>query len=469
MTETVVVISDLHLGQGDDFDIFAGPGKSQAFVDFMKFTGARPGAVEVVINGDFVDFLQLKPWDVKVDREKAAKKISSIVAAHSDTVFRALGEFLASADHRITVLLGNHDVELAFPEVWEQVASAILDVTERAAADRLSFLALDKTRVTYVKAVGGVLVHIEHGNLDDPYNGMNYTALIQSAERGTNDFAYPPGTQLVYDIMNRHKADFRFVDLLKPEVPAVPLLLMALKPGAVVDVPGIGLKSLAALGNGFIGWLRTKITGPTLGRAQEAAPTVADENQLSKDMAAAYQDEMGNQAGITQADAVLMQQFFESSGEDHAAAQPVMGSRLEGARRRLAQAAIRSLGRPIDLRDPTYYSADHLDRNDVRSARSRLIGDVKIVVFGHTHRPLKAEFEGGGLYLNSGAWANQITLPGPADDISEWISRIRTNSDQNRAAFPTYIVITPESNGATAALNVWESAERSLWRKHIPA
>jgi UDP-2,3-diacylglucosamine pyrophosphatase LpxH len=468
MDETVVIISDLHLGQNDDFDIFAGPAKSQTFVDFMKFMGTRAGTVEVVINGDFVDFLQLRPWDVKVDRETAAKKIKNIVAAHKDTVFRALGEFLASPSHKVTVLLGNHDIELAFPEVWKHVVDAILEVVTGATADRLSSLAIDRTRITYVKPVGGVLVHIEHGNMDDPYNGMNYTALFQDAERGTDKFAYPPGTQLVYDIMNRHKAEFRFVDLLKPEVPAVPLLLMALKPKAVVDVPGIGLKSLAALGNGFIGWLRTKISGPTLGRAGEATPQEADENQLSKDIAAAYQDATDTAGGITQADAALLQQFFESSGEDQIAVQPVLGPSIEGAKKRLVQAAIRSLGRPVDPRDTTYYYLDHRDRDDVKWAPERLTGKVKVVVFGHTHRPLKTEFEGGGLYLNSGAWANQITLPAPADNLSDWMSRIRTNSDQNRAAFPTYITLTAEDGGATASLNVWEGAERSLWRKHIP-
>jgi hypothetical protein len=173
-----------------------------------------------------------------------------------------------------------------------------------------------------VKSVGGVLVHIEHGNLDDPYNGMNYTTLFQDAERGTTDFLFPPGTQLVYDIMNRHKKEFRFVDLLKPEVPAVPLLLMALKLGAVVDVPGIGLKSLAALGNGFIGWLRTKISGPTLGRAGEATSQEADENQLSKDMAAANQDA----TGILSLDLLIIERCRDRGGVPKTGAGATRGS-----------------------------------------------------------------------------------------------------------------------------------------------
>lgn len=470
MTDTVVVVSDLHLGQGDDFDIFAGPGKAQAFVDLMRGIGARPGNVELVINGDFVDFLQLKPWDLRIDRREAARKIASIVAAYQDTVFRALGEFLDSPSHCVTILLGNHDIELAFPEVWKLAADAILDATTSDAEHRLSAIALDKTRITYLKAVGGVHVHIEHGNLDDPYNGMNYRTLFQDAERSTSDFSYPPGTQLVYDIMNRYKAEFRFVDLLKPEMPAVPLLLMALKPQAVVDVPGIGLKSLAALGNGFIGWLRTAIAGPTLSRTGESALTEgAEDNRFSKDLAAAYQDASGDTDGISQADALLLEQYFESSGDEPDAAQPTMGARFQRAKTRLVKAAVQSLGRPIDLHDTSYYQSDHHDRADVRWAHTRLTGNVKVVVFGHTHRPLKTEFEGDGLYVNSGAWANQITLPGPNEEVSEWMARIRTNSDRNRAAFPTYVTLTAEDGGAMVSLNVWEGAERSLWKKSIRA
>jgi len=470
MDEAVVVISDVHLGQGDDFDIFAGPGKLDMFRDFMKHTAACAKSVEVVINGDFIDFLQVKPWEIKVDRAAAGKKVEKIVDAHKAGVLRALGELLSSPEHKLTILLGNHDVDLAFPEVWKHVADMILAAAGRPADGRLSFLALDKTRVTYLRQVGGVTVHIEHGNEDDPYNGMNYADFFRDAERGTSDFHYPPGTQLVYEIMNGHKENYRFVDLLKPEVPAVPLLLLALEPGAVVDVPGIGLKSLAALGNGFVGWLRSKISGPVLGRAGEpVSAEAADEDQLSRDMAAAYQDEHAATSGVTDADALLFARYFESTEEEPAAEVPVLRPSFAGAKKRLARAAVGCLGRPLGLRDRAYYQCDHPEREDVKWARKRLQGDVKVVVFGHTHRPLKAEFDDGRVYLNSGAWANQITLPGPQDDIEAWMGRIRCNDESNRTAFPTYITLFPNGSGVTAMLNLWDGKEETLWQKNIPA
>jgi hypothetical protein len=442
----------------------------ELYADFMKFIGGCAPVVEIVINGDFVDFLQLKPWDIRVDRSEAGKKVERIVAAHKGSVLRSLGEFLLSPEHRLTVLLGNHDVELAFPEVWKRVAEAILAASNGRAGERLSFVALEKTRVTYVRTVGDVPIHIEHGNLNDPYNGMNYTLLFQDSERRTCDFQYPPGTQLVYEIMNQHKAKYRFVDLLKPEIPSVPLLLLALDPKAAVDVPGIGLKSLAALGNGFAGWLRNKISGPVLGRAEAPAPEQpADEDQLSKDMAAAYQDESGATSGISEADAILINQYLESTGEDGVGAAPVMRPSLAGVKKRLARAAISSLGRPVDLNDINYYRRDHPEREDTKWAKKRLTGNVKVVVFGHTHRPLKTEFDHGRLYLNSGAWANQITLPGSGEDVADWMTRIRANDERNRRAFPSYVTFAPVDNGITAKLNLWEGSERTLWQKDIPA
>jgi metallophosphoesterase superfamily enzyme len=61
---TRYIISDLHLGKNDDFDIFKADGKEARFEEFLRFCGDQTGPVELVINGDFVDFLQLEPWNI---------------------------------------------------------------------------------------------------------------------------------------------------------------------------------------------------------------------------------------------------------------------------------------------------------------------------------------------------------------------------------------------------------------------
>jgi len=69
---------------------------------------------------------------------------------------------------------------------------------------------------------------------------------------GTKEFSYPHGTKLVYDIMNDFKEEFRFVDLLKPEMPAVVLILLALKPFmTALGIPGITVNLMGAVSNKF--------------------------------------------------------------------------------------------------------------------------------------------------------------------------------------------------------------------------
>src|SRR5262249_36493346 len=152
--------------------------------------------------------------------------------------------------------LGNHDVELAYPEVWAEVRQAILAEAPDAAG-RVEFF---NTRATYNPRVGGVTVHVEHGNAGDRGNEINYVPLFQAVETGTNTFAYPPGTKLVYETMNGFKETFQFVDVLKPEMPAVPLALLALKPTAALRaLPGLALHGLKAWAHGLLAGLRRRL------------------------------------------------------------------------------------------------------------------------------------------------------------------------------------------------------------------
>src|SRR5262249_2236928 len=224
MQPVLAVISDLQGGKNDEFGIFRSAAKPELFASFLAHLRQRPSPVELVINGDLVDFLQLRPWD-DWGRAAAVAKMRDIAGA-SRGVFEALGEFLQDPRHRVKVLLGNHDVELAYPEVGVVLRDAIL-ARATGAGDR--FELVDR-RVTYNPRVNGVLVHVEHGNASDPWNAINYGPLFHAAEVGTEGIAYPPGTRLVYQTMNGFKEQLRFVDVLKPEVPAVPLLLLALRP-----------------------------------------------------------------------------------------------------------------------------------------------------------------------------------------------------------------------------------------------
>src|ERR1051325_3281730 len=119
-----IIISDLHIGKNDEFDIFAGPQKSELFASFIESARTDKNPVELVINGDFIDFLQLYPWN-ELTREAALSKMEQIASASSH-IFKNLGEFLKDPRHRLIILPGNHDVELAYPEVGNVLRKAIL-------------------------------------------------------------------------------------------------------------------------------------------------------------------------------------------------------------------------------------------------------------------------------------------------------------------------------------------------------
>jgi hypothetical protein len=118
-----------------------------------------------------------------------------------------------------------------------------------------------------------------------------------------------------------------------------------------------------------------------------------------------------------------------------------------------------------------FYAANHSNDAGARYARHNwLKGDVKAVVFGHTHEALAATFP-EGVYVNGGAWANLVKLPPGAntDALLRWFQGIADNTFE-RTSFPTFVRIAPEGAGAAVSLNAWGAAgEKKLWGSSIRA
>lgn len=467
--QTRIIISDLHIGRNDDFDIFKSATKAAALSGLLSSVDDQ--SVELVVNGDFVDFLQLTPWKA-IGRETALKKIGEITQA-SAYAFEIFGKFLSNPEHRMVVLLGNHDVELAYPEVWAKVEKAIL-ASAPGAGDRLELVGL---RNTYRPRINGLMAHIEHGNADDPWNALDYGRLFNDSETCAKKFAYPPGTDFVFDVMNDFKEHFRFVDLLKPEMPAVPLILLALQPTeAARKLPKAAQDALKMLGNGLVTWLRKLVGVRALAAKRAAAPSPQD--QLGQAMAALYaatgkgrRQVRGLAAGRPAAVNPEDVRRFLASGRVARPARLALALPPFGfVKMRLLAAALAALERFQTVKDPAkYYKADHPDNEAARWAKSRFEGDIRIVVFGHTHEALKTEFK-EGLYLNSGAWANMIEMPRGDDKVlDQWLENIAANKF-DIAAFPTYVKLAPRGNGVTASLNAWTNGkEQVLWQKAASA
>jgi UDP-2,3-diacylglucosamine pyrophosphatase LpxH len=456
---TSIVISDLHLGKGDDFDIFKAPGKEDAFEAFLDHCGRITGPIELIVNGDFVDFLQLKPWDIysrdgKLSiREQALIKVREIVNGNS-RVLTALATFLGKANARLVLLIGNHDVELAYNEVWAVIEDALLS----GGADRAR-LQFENRATQYNFTVGGATVHVEHGNIGDPFNEIVYKDLFEDAETN-NGFQFPPGTHFVYDVINKFKEELSFVDLLKPEVPAVPLLLARLAPfQSIRQLPRASLDIMLALREGLIGRVREKAGGGSFG-AQDQPPAAYDHLAA---MAAFYVEEVDP-------DPDHLEEFLKhddiGGGEPTAPTfAPKWMKRIGSA---FGSAILKRMGRPARLGDTDFYKLDQEGR-DVELAQERARGDIQVVIFGHTHSALKKEFPNDRVYVNSGTWANLIELPAESKDFPAWLELL-ANNEFKRTSFPTYITLAPGAGGVQTSLNHWSpKGEHVLWSKSITA
>jgi UDP-2,3-diacylglucosamine pyrophosphatase LpxH len=172
LVRQLYVISDLHLGgapdpetPGDlDYRIFSRPKELESFVRALAGRPAGGPLTELVINGDFVDFLAERKADGKgwssfrSDPDEAVKRFRRVVGCEP-LIFGALGEFLA-AGHRLTLLVGNHDLELSLPTV------------RRALEEELGVRSGRDCRFLYDGEAYTIGDHvlIEHGNRYDPYN-----------------------------------------------------------------------------------------------------------------------------------------------------------------------------------------------------------------------------------------------------------------------------------------------------------
>ena len=286
----IYIISDLHLGgapsekipQGETVGFqMCSPESRRRLARFIHFIsqGHPDEITELVINGDFIDFLaeekvedergqrigKPREWEAFTENPDAAVSKFERAVCHTDErapqgerVFEALQEFVHRG-HSLTILLGNHDIELSIP----QVRRALMNVLTADHPCRVEFLYDGEA---YVR--GDLLV--EHGNRYDGWNAIGYGGLRayrSGLSRGEPAYAFqpPPGSRLVADIMNPLKARYRFLDLLKPENEALIPLLAALEPDLVVRL----LPDLIPLS-----WRKTTIQ-PRFGRPPEHQSYVA--------------------------------------------------------------------------------------------------------------------------------------------------------------------------------------------------
>src|SRR5215204_1954249 len=150
----VVFVSDSHIGGDPGCDGFESPKELEAL--FVELAG-REGPVELILAGDFFDFLQI--GDVARAKNRASLTIER---PEYRELFAALKRFRAEPGKRVIYLPGNHDAE----SFWNEEIQETLG--DRGLVDEFAY-----NYLASVETGGGRrVVYCEHGNQFDPENSV---------------------------------------------------------------------------------------------------------------------------------------------------------------------------------------------------------------------------------------------------------------------------------------------------------
>lgn len=395
-----VVISDIHLANGQP-DMISDPALLTQFINqlpqLFPTDSSSQEKLELIIAGDFIDYLNIQEYSAwTVDPALSVKKLGDVTdRSQFAPVFDALAAHVGRGQP-LTILLGNHDVELALPPVQD------------ALLRRLGASPHDVLYVTDGRAYRLGQALIEHGNRYDDANANDWTglrAIVSALSRGehpTVDLEVSAGSKLVIKVVNPLKDTYPFVNLLQPVGEMLLLLLLEFEPSLAwqVDMLGRLLNSKRLADRNRLG----QQPGATRNVSAQAAAGPVEDAELVTLFGDTYRQLHSQPNANVAAGDVLS--LLVRPGRDGLAAYFDRQAPVPIERLRKIRAALKRI---ID-NDKT----DNLDIADgpCGAAARRLLQsrDVQAVVMGHTHLPRYFRSD-DGVYLNSGTWIDRLRIP----------------------------------------------------------
>jgi UDP-2,3-diacylglucosamine pyrophosphatase LpxH len=230
----IVIVSDLHLSEGWDENGYLQRNEDfffdqnfKRFLEYLSDKGEEGNfSYRLIINGDFVDFLQFTsmPTEKEIEGETLTKKerkkniglgtsevktlwkLEKLIYGHN-LFFTAVAEFLAKGNELI-VIPGNHDIEWIMPAIQERFKKRVSDLLtpQKNIQNGIKFLPW-----FYFDPL--LSVFVEHGSQYDDINSFDYL-LCPYRRDGTIDL--PAGSFFVRYLFNRVEEIFPFADNMKP-------------------------------------------------------------------------------------------------------------------------------------------------------------------------------------------------------------------------------------------------------------
>jgi UDP-2,3-diacylglucosamine pyrophosphatase LpxH len=425
-----IIVSDLHLGAGfapenplEDFIT------DDAFVRLVKEIVAESDEkemeVELILNGDLIEFLQVPAVDtfdpaVIYPREvyrsssevASTNKMRLVIQGHR-TLFTALHDFISPAQPRrcVTLIKGNHDVNLYWPAVQDIVREVVGAVGDRS--DLLVFEELALSREG---------IYVEHGNQygEKVSRFDNFEEPIDPKRPG--ELVSPPGSNFVIDFFNDLERDKWWLDAVKPiqaliwygfaiDFDFAARVLVKFLPSAPALVLGSFAAEAEDAGGAQLDVLRWQL--------EDEAEVAALGERYASDVA--FRREL---------DARLVQLMGVAGVSPIGALPGAVGTIEAGESEALARA--QSIEEAID--------------DGMRQAAQAKLREepVEVVVFGHTHRAVCERLE-GGMYLNSGTWVWRQDFAGM--DLAGWRTFYAHPERFTQPHFLTYVRVDYDRAG----------------------
>jgi len=404
MDNSILIVSDLHLGSGETLEGQKNPLEDfhfdERFAELLSWKASQhPHSLQLLILGDAFDFPQVLPEiglncadsRLGTTQEESLRRLELIIQGHR-ILFDALREFL-STGNTVRFLRGNHDIDLIWPDVQARLRREI------GGGNNLIF------EDAYIYRHMGL--YCEHGNQYSPDNAFeNPQRPIVTDSQGKARLERCWGTYFMDVVYNDIETRFPVIDNIE-NGQVIRGALKAIKSETVSftgKVVGQMLKIAYRAGLPVWGWFGSWVMGDEFAHIppKEELPTGRIETaedflkflsdpEISENLLSRFKDEPDFRA---QFEAEIDEVVKEQTGKE------------------LHLLPAEDINRTMGLLT---------GKNVYQRAAEKILRKepgLDAVVFGHTHTPVDGNFvslsdDFTGKYFNSGSWTNSVDLDDP--------------------------------------------------------
>jgi UDP-2,3-diacylglucosamine pyrophosphatase LpxH len=410
--DEIHVISDIHMGGNrPNFQILKETRRLAGYIGWVA-QQCPAGHVALVLNGDIFDTLAEElPGYVAV--EQAVSVVERIMKdASFSCIWDALAAFVAGERRTLVFIIGNHDIEMAFPTVQRLIMKRLAgdDLVKRA---RIEF---STTGAGYTCTVGNARIYCTHGNEVDAWNYNRYEDLAKvgrrlNAGRSLDAKEWYPnaGTRMVKEVMNEVKEKYKWIDLLKPETQAAVGTLIVLDPSQAKKITDL----VSIVGERVSGGREVNQRLSAEGFQPREQVTDASAVTVKQLLGPNLREGINMHSRQDSQDVDAMLALAEANlGKPNAQivepAAPLgtwqlIFDRLTGWLRDVPKdEALRRALKDWLADDKTF---DRTDRDDTFKDVTAAVGaSIDFIVTGHTHLERAIDMGGGRFYFNCGTW-----------------------------------------------------------------